>query len=82
VTIDLTVIMRRFHGPIPLEGSASAAGPNMDRWGDTLARLACSHRVRLLAADPSRPWLTDNVERTVVARLHHGDPDRRQDQFD
>jgi hypothetical protein len=32
-----------------------------DRWADTLAGLAQSHRARLRAADPSRPWLNDDA---------------------
>lgn len=30
----------------------------MTTWCDTLERLAATHRDRLHAADPSRPWLT------------------------
>ena len=30
-----------------------------DAWADAVARLARSHRVRLAAPDPSRPWLSD-----------------------
>jgi hypothetical protein len=28
-----------------------------ERWADTLAGLARTHRARLAATDPSRPWL-------------------------
>ena len=29
-----------------------------DAWADAVARLARSHRMRLAAPDPSRPWLS------------------------
>jgi hypothetical protein len=30
-------------------------------WADTLAELVRSHRARLAATDPSRPWLNDDA---------------------
>jgi hypothetical protein len=39
--------------PVPIiDASAPPA------WVDTLAVLARSHRIRLAASDPSRPWLS------------------------
>jgi hypothetical protein len=47
--------------PAPL-----AAPSATDRWADTLASLVRSHRVRLRAPDPSRPWLTDDAASTAT----------------
>jgi hypothetical protein len=44
--------------PLPAPLAAPSA---TDRWADTLASLVRSHRVRLGAPDPSRPWLTDDA---------------------
>ena len=36
--------------------AASSSAPLA--WADTLAMLARSHRIRIAASDPSRPWLS------------------------
>jgi hypothetical protein len=58
--IDTTGIARRLHGPARVRPATTDKVPavDMDRWCDTLARLARSHHARRIAADPSRPWLT------------------------
>jgi hypothetical protein len=38
-------------------------------WADTLAELVRSHRARLAATDPSRPWLTDEAPPTRGSAL-------------
>lgn len=43
--------------PGPKIATPDPVGPD-DAWAETLARLARSHRARLSASDPSRPWLS------------------------
>jgi hypothetical protein len=45
-----------------------AAPSATDRWADTLTGLVRSHRIRLRAPDPSRPWLTDDAASSATAR--------------
>ena len=56
--------------PDPRIVAPDRAGPE-DAWADTLARLARSHRARLAAPDPSRPWLSTATQRPTL-----DEPDR------
>jgi hypothetical protein len=69
ITSRSTRLLRATH----LSSGRDHALPSQDEldgmWADTLAELVRSHRARLAATDPSRPWLTDDPPPTRGSAL-------------
>jgi len=62
---------------VPLAGGGTGPDHAPDdhdaAWADALAGLARTHRARLAAPDPSRPWLTPTVGPDAIDGRRPGD---------